>query len=131
MSHYIDKMQFHKELKEYQKTQSQRAYEKIGKNFLLLAKNTLNKPSFINYTNDRKDDMISEALYDMIRYMHNYDVERGDKLIDDGKTPEPFSYFTSYAYNGINRCINARKKDETLFVRLPFIENLDQRDANE
>ena len=44
MGLYIDKMGFHEALKEYRDTKCPRAYEKIGKCFLLIARNYLNKP---------------------------------------------------------------------------------------
>jgi len=126
MGMYIDKMEFHKYLKEYKETKSDRSYEKIGEYFLMIATNYLNKPFYINYTKDRKDDMISEAVYDMIRYIDNYDVNKMEEYIKDGKTPDPFSYFSQYVYNGVMRYIAERKKHSSVLVSLPFIENMDR-----
>ncbi len=130
MGKYIDKIEFHNLLKEYRDTKSRRVYEQIGKRFLLIANNYINKPSYINYSQDWKDDMTSEAVYDMVRYIDNYDVDRMDERLAGGRTPDPFAYFSQYAYNGIIRCLNEKKKDTEKIVRLPFIENINQRDVN-
>ena len=42
--------------------------------------------------------------------------------------PNPFSYFSQYAYNGISRFLGWKKKDKDFLVRLNFIENMDKRD---
>ena len=86
MGKYIDKIEFHNLLRDYRdlnleidelelmddfdieeinglKKIRKRIYDKIGKRFLMIATNYLNKPSFINYSADWKDDMISEAVY--------------------------------------------------------------------
>lgn len=128
VNYYVDKLEFHKLLKEYKYTKSKQSYEKIGKIFLTIAYNYLNKPFYINYTDDWKGDMVSEAVLDMIRYIHNYDVDRMEtQYIEEEKIPDPFSYFSQYVYNGIMRYLKSKKKDDIL-VRLPFIENLDKRE---
>ena len=130
MANYINKLEFHNYLKLYHETKSKKAYEKIGTYFLLIAKNYLNKPCYINYSYDWKDDMISEAVLDMVRYIHNYDVNLMEtRYLEKGKIPDPFSYFSTYARNGINRLLKERKKDNVL-IRLPFIENMDKRDMS-
>lgn len=131
MSKYVDKIEFHNLLKEYRETKSPRAYEKIGKRFLLIATNYLNRPYFINYSQDWKDDMTSEAVFDMVRYIDNYDVDKMQKKLDKGHTPNPFAYFSQYAYNGIMRYLKEKKKDKEFLVKLPFIENIDKRDTYE
>lgn len=130
MAKYIDKIEFHNALKLYKDTGSRKAYNKIGECFLLIAQNYLNKPSYINYSQDWKDDMISEAVLDMVRYIHNYDVDDMEVLyVTEGRIPDPFSYFSQMARNGSNRLLKVRKKDNIL-VRLPFIENMDKRESS-
>ena len=138
MGVYIDKLEFHNLLKEYKhiklindmteedSKRLDRVYNKIGKYFLLIAKNYLNKPRFINYSDDWKDDMISEAVFDMVRYIDNYNVELMDQKILNGKNPEPFSYFTQYVFNGGMRFLSKSYKDNEVLIRLPFIENMDK-----
>ena len=154
MGKYIDKIEFHNYLKDYRdlgleieelveaadgdyqselieiEAKRKRAYEQIGKRFLLMAVNYLNKPSFINYTPDWKDDMISEAVYDMVRYIDNYNVDLMEEYLANGKTPDPFAYFTRYVPNGAVRLLKERNKDKDVLVRIPFIENIDKRDIS-
>ena len=152
MGKYIDKIEFHNLLKDYRDYNLQieeiqcsldydrkelnilcekrdKVYEKIGKRFLSIATNFLNKPSFINYTSDWKDDMVSEAVYDMVRYIDNYDVDLMEEYLENGKTPDPFSYFTRYVPNGAVRFLKEKNKDKDFIVRIPFIENIDKRDV--
>lgn len=127
---YIDKMAFHKYLKKYRETKCERSFEKIGKCFLLIARNYLNKPSFINYSDDWKDDMISEAVFDMVRYMDNYDIDLMEQQLESaGKIPDPFSYFSQYVYNGIMRFLDYKGKDKDVMINIPFIENMDRKES--
>jgi len=151
MAIYVDKIEFHNLLKEYRdlnneiydinegtsltktvndlpelESRRDRVYNKIGKRFLKIAKNYLNKPFYINYSDDWKDDMISEAVYDMIRYIDNYNVDIMQERLDSGGVPDPFAYFTTYVFNGIMRFLGDKKKDKDFLVRLPFLENMDR-----
>jgi hypothetical protein len=129
MAKYIDKLEFHNLLKTYKETGSRKSYNEIGKRFLLIAQNYINKPRYINYTDSWKDDLISEAVYDMVRYLHNYDVDRMEELYKTtGKIPDPFSYFSQYCENGMTRYLKERYKDMEVMVKLPFIENMDKRE---
>jgi DNA-directed RNA polymerase specialized sigma24 family protein len=114
MANYINNKHFHNILVEYRKTGSKKVYEEIGKHFLLVARNFLNKCNFINYSNDRKDEMVSNSVYFMVRYMHKYD-ESGN----------PFAYFTQYAYNAFLQYINEKKKIEAMFTSVEYIDNCD------
>ena len=129
MSNYVNNKEFHQLLKDYSENQTARTYNAIGKIFLKIAENFLNRPCYINYTKDWKDDMVSEAIYDMVRYMHNYNVEVvEEKEAKTGIAPNPFGYFSIYANNGISRYLGQKKKDKNVLVRLNFIENMDKRD---
>jgi len=153
MGKYIDKIEFHNILRDYRNLtiqveefhfqpigknpekdlqeliqQKDLVFNKIGRIFLKIAINFMNKPRYINYTDDWKDDMVSEAVYDMIRYIHNYDIELMEKYLKSGKIPDPFAYFTQYVRNGATRYLSERYKDGDIMVRIPFIENMDKRD---
>jgi hypothetical protein len=131
MAKYIDKLEFHNLLKLYHETKSRKSYDEIGKRFLLIAQNYINKPRYINYTDAWKDDLVSEAVYDMVRYVHNYDVDRMDLMYTEtGKIPDPFSYFSQYCENGMTRYLRERYKDMQVMVKLPFIENMDKRELS-
>lgn len=117
MSVYVNNKEFLKLLIEYRETKDEKIYNKIGKIFILIATNLLNKTNFINYTSDRKDEMISDATYTMCRYIHLYKVE---------KSKNPFAYFTRVAYNCFKQNLNYHKKLNKYFISLSFIENFDK-----
>lgn len=83
--------------------------------FLLIARNVLNKASFINYSVDRKDEIISDAVYLMCRYIDKYDLERDN----------PFAYFTTIAKNATLHWLNDHKKDVEMFTSIEYIDNTD------
>jgi len=91
-------------------------YNKIGNIFLLIAKNLLNKSSFINYTNDRKDEMISNATFFMCNYIDRFDVTKGN----------PFAYFTRVAFNAFLQNINGYNELGDIFTSLEYIDNFSE-----
>jgi hypothetical protein len=112
---YVKNSEFLELLREYDKTKSRVVYNKLGVIFQLIAKNFLNNPKFINYTEDRKDEMESDAVYSMIKYLHNYDLTKTN----------PFAYFTMIAYNSFLQNIKKYKVKEKMFVSLDLTQNLD------
>lgn len=112
---YVKNSEFLELLREYDKTKSRVVYNKLGVIFQLIAKNFLNNPKFINYTEDRKDEMESDAVYSMIKYLHNYDLTKKN----------PFAYFTMIAYNSFLQNIKKYKVKEKMFVSLDLTQNLD------
>ena len=113
---YIDKKEFYKLMVEWKTCQSNEAYQKIGKNFLKIATNYLNKARTINYTQDRKDDMISDITWMMIKKIDCFDHEKYD---------DPFAYFTSICRNAVSQTFNKKHRDNELFVRLNYMDNFD------
>jgi len=118
MAEYINNKEFHGLLKDYRQTRSKKIFEQIGKSFLLIAKNLLNKSNFINYTQDRKDEMISDAVYYMCRYVDKFDVERKN----------PFAYFTMIARNAFLQNINDYSKRDLMFTSIEYIDNCEVAD---
>lgn len=114
---YVNNKQFLELIIEYRKTGSRKIYNKIGKIFNLIAENYLNKPFYINYTKDRKKEMISEATFMMCKYMY---------LFKEKKSKNPFGYFSMFAYNGINKWFKQRKRITDKFINISFIENFDK-----
>ena len=109
-NHYIDKQEFSDEMdihaahcrEERDKGNPMpRCPESIGKKFLLIATNVANKGNFYNYP--FKDEMICDALENMVRYRYNYRSERG----------AAFSYFTQYAIFAFISRIKLEKKELT------------------
>ena len=120
MAEYVNNKEFHILLKKYRQTKSKKTYEQIGKIFLLIAKNLLNKSNFINYTLDRKDEMISDAVYYMCRYVDKFDVERKN----------PFAYFTMIARNAFLQSINDYSKKDSMFTSIEYIDNCETANNN-
>ena len=75
----------------------------IGLIILKIATNLGNKGNFMNYT--YKDEMIGDAIETCIRYIDNFDAEKGYN---------PFAYFTQICYYSFVRRINREKKQSDL-----------------
>jgi len=111
-NYYCNSVEMLAELKEWQKTRSRRAYEALGLKFLLIAQNLLNLPRFINYTQDRKDDMVSESIMVTLKYIADFDTTRVN----------PFAYFTKVAYNSFLQTIKRFKKHSDMLVPIDIVE---------
>lgn len=99
-------------LKEYQKTKDRKVANEIGKFFILIAERFLRKDNFIDYTDDRKQEMISDAVYYMWRFLDRFDINHDN----------PFSYFTTVAKNAFLQYLNERKKYEEMFTSIDYME---------
>lgn len=116
MSEYVNNKIFKELLKRYKKTKSRNDYNEIGKIFLLISRNFLNKSHFINYSEDRKQEMISDAVFFMCKYIDRFDVNKD----------HPFSYFTQVAKNAFLQYINERKKQDDMFKNIEYIDHIDE-----
>jgi len=115
-NNYVNNKRFSELLIEYQKTHSRKSYNEIGKIFVLISTNLLNKTNFINYTQDRKDEMVSDATFAMCRYIDKYDVSKGN----------PFAYFTRFAFNAFLQNLKNYKRIGETFVNVSFIDNFER-----
>jgi DNA-directed RNA polymerase specialized sigma24 family protein len=115
MAHYVDNQQFLEMLREYKRTgkNNKSNYNMIGKIFLSIATNFINKVNTISYSQDRKEEMISDATYYMVKYMDRFDTTK-DK---------PFSYFTTTARNAFLQNINEYNRLDDIFKSLDYIED--------
>jgi DNA-directed RNA polymerase specialized sigma subunit len=113
---YINNNELQKNLISYFDDKNETASKYIGTSLMLIAKKILNKPCFINYSPDRKDDMISDATFFMVKYMKRYDPNRGN----------PFAFFSQICFNAFIMGIKKQKKKDNMFVSLDYIENLGQ-----
>jgi DNA-directed RNA polymerase specialized sigma24 family protein len=120
MKEYVDNKQFLRYLIEYRRTGSKKIYEKIGKIILEICRNFMNKPNFRNYSIDRQDEMIGDALFYMIRSVDTFDIELSN----------PFSYFTQIAKNAFIQNITKYKDLSERFVSLDFNENVEYLEDN-
>lgn len=127
MALYVDNKMFHHLLVEYKETQSRKAYNEIGKIFLMIAQRFLNKANFINYSDDRKEEMVSNAVLRMCKKIDSFDTMKKD----------PFSFFTEVTKNEILQFINDQNKRDKVFVTFTQLqqENLrkkiDERNFDE
>jgi hypothetical protein len=89
--------------------------ESIGRTFWAIANGRIKTPQFIRYPLTDRDEMISDALYVMLRYADRFDCRRKN----------PFSYFTQTAFNAFIAYLNEKKKHEEKYQSINYIENLD------
>jgi len=115
MAEYINNKIFYQQLKEYHETGSRKIFNELGKSFLLIARNLLNRANFINYTPDRKDEMVSDAVFYMCRFIDKFDLEKKN----------PFSYFTMIAYHAFLQNLNDYSKRSDIFTPIEYIDNAD------
>jgi len=97
-----------------------RLYEKLGDILLKIATEFCKRPSFMNYTQDRKDELISDATYAMLQGLNKFDLRYANK--------NAFAYFTKITWNSFKQTMNSFKKRKNVFVRVEHIENFDSVD---
>jgi DNA-directed RNA polymerase specialized sigma subunit len=114
---YVDKKDFLDLLKrrktEKDPKKQKIIWEKIGRIFYSIAVNYTNRTKFINYTTDRKDEMISDATFYMVKYVDNYDIDRKN----------PFAYFTTAAHHAFLQNIKKYKKYSNTHSSFSMLEN--------
>lgn len=105
--YYIDNNKFLELLKEYnaQKQIPKIIGEELGSMILLLVENISFSRNFINYSEDWKNEMKSDALYVCCKYIGKFDAN---------KYSNPYGYFTMIAFNAFKMRI---KKEKTLLAK--------------
>jgi K+-transporting ATPase A subunit len=98
-SYYVTNDDMIAEIERYQ--ESKNISNELGKMFLFIASNFANKGNFSGYT--WKEDMIGEAVYTCVRYVHNFDLSKYNN-------PNPFAYFTQICYHSFISYIKKQKK---------------------
>jgi len=118
MSNYVNKKIFLQLLVDYhqQPEPKPKIPEQIGKIFLNIAINYTNKSQCINYTQDRKDEIVSRMVFYMCKYIHSYNTTQGTS---------PFAYFTQIAKSQFLQYLNEQKTQKERYINLSFIENMD------
>lgn len=99
-----------------EETRLRRIEEKIGALYIEVAHGMLRRPNFINYPQDQKDDMISDALFCMTKAGAKYDTNY----------PNPFGYLSQITFHAFIQSIKNMKKRTGLFVSIEHIENLNE-----
>lgn len=106
MAVYVNNKEFHRYLLDYKNTGNRKSYNEIGKIFLLIAQRLLNKSCFINYSDDRKEEMIGNAVLRMCKNINGFDLEKRD----------PFAFFTTVATNEVYQFINNQNERDRVFT---------------
>ncbi len=122
MPNYLENEDFVKLILVYRKTKNPILYNEIGKRFLEIARNQLRLPCFINYSNDRKQEMISNAIFFMTKNLHDY-----DPLFAGGDITKsnPFSYFTTIARRAFWQTLAEYKKQDARTRPISYIDNVE------
>jgi hypothetical protein len=119
-NHYVDNVQFFKDIMEYKKACrvakkngaiKPKIPDKIGKCLLLIAQNQLNKSWFMGYTQSYKEEMLGDAMENVIQYFDNFDPK---------KSHNPFSYMSQICYFAFKRRIDREKKQ--LYTKYKMVQ---------
>lgn len=97
--YFVNNDEFLKLLDEYKETKV--LSEELGKIFVDMSKNLLYSRQFINYSDDWKAEMQSDALFNLCRYAGTFDRT---------KSSNPFAYFTRTIMNAFIMRIKKEKK---------------------
>lgn len=90
----------------------------IGECILLIANRLANNKSFIGYSSQWKEEMISDGIENIIQYLHNFDPD---------KTNNPFAYFTQIIWYAFLRRLEKEKKQQ--YVKAKNLQTLFTMDA--
>jgi len=116
---YVKNKDLLKALLKYRETKSKKDYNILGTMFLKIAQRILYMPNFVNYSEDIKENAISDACFYMCKYMKNFDETKQ-------KYPNPFSYFSEIARQAMVLNINKFHKKEERQLSLDFIDNFNE-----
>jgi len=84
------------------------SYEKFGEIILLMVKNILKMPNFSGYT--FKDEFYSDAIYKILRYMHNFNHTLISKRT--GVQVNAFAYISQIIHHSVIYVIMKHKKEQ-------------------
>lgn len=118
---YVNNAEFQDCLVKYFDTGDRASYERIGHIFMTITKRILHKSCFVNYSYDIKQDMISNSIYYMIKYIKIYDPSRGN----------PFAYFSQICFNGFKDILNRYKKRNQLLVSIDYLDSVGMSEIGE
>lgn len=100
-------MAFNDLIKRMKTDGDEKTWNALCTNFLLIARKVLTRGNFVRYPAHQKDDMIQEAVFDMMRGWRKYDPERPDANI--------FAYFTQIVFNASKLEIKHYKRRTKIF----------------
>lgn len=96
------------------------SYERFGEIILLMIKNILKKPQFSGYT--YKDDFYSDAIYKILKYLHNFDHKMTSKIT--GQSVNAFAYISQIIHNSILFILNQKKNEQEKINKQVEMEKL-------
>lgn len=96
-NNYVKNADLLEEIRDYKKTGT--ISEELGEMIMLIAENYSKRPSYIGYT--WRDDMVSQAVFTCVKYIHNFDPE---------KSKNPFGYISTICQRAFWTYINKQKK---------------------
>jgi hypothetical protein len=118
INHFVDNKTFINLLVIYNNNpdslEGKKAYEKIGKILILIANKLSQSGSFRQYSPDIKEEMIQDSIYMMIKNLKHYNHEAFSN---------PFSFFTTIAFNIFRQHLNKLKVKMERYVRLESIQD--------
>lgn len=106
--HYVNNKEFVALLDEYREHKDPKVWEKLGAIFHSIAKRRLLSFKLMNFPNEVKEDMISNAVVDLLETWHKFDTSRIN--------PNPFSYFTTCVNNSYNLFLSELNKDNSVMI---------------
>ena len=110
MHHYLDKDDLLREIIKIQN--DPKADKTMFATYCMLIINNLRKrPQFSGYTTNWTEDYISNSIYKMLKYIHNFDHTRISKITNEPVSP--FAYLTQIAKAAFLEVINKRKSEES------------------
>lgn len=83
----------------------------LGECFLKICQRIASRPNFSNYS--YKDDMISDALENCIKVLHNYDIKKSSERSKSGNI-NAFGYFSKIIWFAFLRRIEKEKKQQKI-----------------
>lgn len=122
-NHYVDNEEFLRLLVEFKANPTKKLENAIGRIIMKISEHAIMSPSFMNYTNDRKIEMISDANFLMVKYC----IKKFNPEVSDN----PFAYFSQTAKNAFLLYIKNQKRKESIFSNVSFIESLGDIDTGD
>ncbi len=119
-NHYVNNEEMLQVLIEYKANPTKKLYNTLGKMIMKISEHAIMAPSFMNYTNDRKIEMISDANYLMVHYCI--------KKFNPEVSNNPFAYFSQATKNAFLLYIKNQKRKESIFSNLSYIDHLEDSD---
>lgn len=95
---------------------------------MLIINNLKKSPKFAGYTSNWTEDYISNSIYKMLKYIHNFDHTKISKIT--GEPVSPFAYLTQIAKAAFIEVINRRKKEERNIKETVQYRNLEDLPEN-